>query len=306
MKLQYPKVSVITVTYNCVDWVEGTIRNVLKQTYPNIEYIVIDGNSTDGTRQVIEQYADRLAYYESAPDNGIYDAMNKGIRVATGEWVIFMNAGDYFFQSTTVEDVFNWYDDKGEMMIAGGARYFINEGYFDRMPVHPFTNITPPDTQKKSSIEKEQFGHVPNAFVEEIWNCNMFPHQSIFIRLSVHKENLFPLNLKIAADYYIFMKMLLNNAPFVIYNGIIALFRNEEGASTRDENFTKIWDEKLLVMQMLGALEKVIKKKKSQRNKMMVQRWVLNVIKKGFPFIYKPYHLRMYIRQPLEETLKDI
>ena len=305
MKQQYPKVSVVTVTYNCVDWVEGTIRNVLKQTYPNLEYIVIDGNSTDGTRQVIEQYADRLAYYESAPDNGIYDAMNKGIRVATGEWVIFMNAGDYFFQSTTVEDVFNWYDDKGEVMIAGGARCFINEGYFDRIPVHPIPNITPPDSQK-SFIEKVDFDHVSNAFVEEIWNCKIFPHQSIFIRLSVHKEILFPLNLKIAADYYVFMKILLNNAPLVIYNGIIALFRNEEGASTRYENFTKIWDERLLVMQMFGAPQKVIKENKRQRNKMMVQRWVLNVIKKVFPFIYKPYHLRMYIRQPLEETLKDI
>lgn len=134
----------------------------------------------------------------------------------------------------------------------------------------------------------------------------MFPHQSTFIRLSVHKENLFPLNLKIVADYYIFMKMLLNNAPHVIYNGIIALFRNEEGASTCYENFTKIWDEKFLVMQMLGAPQKVIKENKRQRNKMLVQRWVLNVIKKVFPFIYKPYHLRMYIRQPLEETLKDI
>lgn len=60
--MKFPKVSVVTVTYNCVDLVEGTLRNVLRQTYPNLEYVVIDGNSTDGTRQVIERYADRLAY----------------------------------------------------------------------------------------------------------------------------------------------------------------------------------------------------------------------------------------------------
>lgn len=310
-KLSYPKVSVVTVTYNCVDLVESTLRNVLKQTYPNLEYIVIDGNSTDGTRQVVERYADRLAYCVSEPDNGIYDAMNKGIHAATGEWIIFMNAGDYFLQSTTVEDVFGSYDDKGEVMIAGGIRCFIKEGYFDRMPVPSITNnITPPHTHTRTLsqnnfIKEGLFVHTPKVFGDEIWNYNMFPHQAMFIRLSVHKKYLFPQNLKIVGDYCVFMKIMLSNAPYVIYNGIVALFRNEAGASTRNENFTKIWDERLMVMQMLGASENVIKEKKRQRNKMMVQRWVLAVMKL-FPFIYKPYHLRMYIRQPLEETLKNV
>ena len=70
-----PKISIVTVTYNCKDTVEKTIQNVLKQTYPNIEYIVIDGNSTDGTKEIIERYADRLAYWVSEPDKGIFDAI---------------------------------------------------------------------------------------------------------------------------------------------------------------------------------------------------------------------------------------
>lgn len=279
MKRKFPKVSVVTVTYNCIDLVEGTLRNVLKQTYPNLEYIVIDGNSTDGTRQVIERYADRLAYWVSEPDSGIYDAMNKGIRAATGEWIIFMNAGDYFFRPTTVEEVFGWYDDKGEVLIAGGVRCFVEEGYFDRMPEAPG---------------------------RDIWDWKMIPHQGTFIRLSVHKENLFSMNLTIVADYHFIMKMMLANAPFAIYNGIVALFRNEDGASTSYENFTKIRNERLKVMQMLGAPEQEIQKFKCQGRKITVQRWLLAVIKKLFPFIYRPYHLRTYIRQPLEETLKDI
>lgn len=280
MKQQYPKVSIITVTYNCVDLVESTLRNVLKQTYPNLEYIVIDGNSNDGTCQVIERYADRLAYWVSEPDDGIYDAMNKGICAATGEWVLFMNAGDYFFQPTTVEDVFRWFDDRsGDYFIVGGARCFTKEGYFDRMPKAPG---------------------------KDIWAWRMFAHQATFVRLSVQKENLFSQNLKIVADYHFFMKMMLRNAPFAFYNGIVALFRNEDGASTSDENFTKIWKEKVTVMQMLGAQEREIKKKKRQWRKMVVQRWLLAVMKKVFPSIYESYHLRMYIWQPLEETLKNI
>ena len=279
MQDKTPKVSIVTVTYNCADIVEKTICNVLKQTYPNIEYIVIDGNSTDGTREIVERYADRLAYHVSEPDKGIFDAMNKGINAATGEWILFMNAGDFFFKPTTVEDVFDWYQDRGEVMIAGGTRNFIDEGYVDIL----FKNSD-----------------------RDVWERQVPRHQATFIRLSVHKKNLFPLNLKIVGDYYFFMKMMLSNAPLVIYNGIVALFRNEEGASTRYENFTKMWNEKLMVMQMLGASEQDIKKKKRQRRKMMMRRQLLAVIKDFFPCIYRPYHLRMYIRQPLGETLNDI
>ena len=121
------KISIVTVTYNCKDTVEKTIQNVLKQTYPNIEYIVIDGNSTDGTKEIIERYADRLAYWVSEPDKGIFDAMNKAIRIATGEWILFLNSGDYFIKPTIIDEVFKWYNDNGETLIAGGTRNYIKE-----------------------------------------------------------------------------------------------------------------------------------------------------------------------------------
>ena len=99
-------ISVVTVSYNAVATIEQTILSVVNQTYPHIEYIIIDGGSTDGTVDVIKKYADRIAYWVSEPDKGIYDAMNKGIKVATGEWINFMNCGDSFYSVSVLSDVF--------------------------------------------------------------------------------------------------------------------------------------------------------------------------------------------------------
>lgn len=131
MMKSLPIISVITVTYNCCDTIEQTILNVLKQTYLYLEYIVIDGGSTDGTVDVIKKYAHKLAYWVSEPDKGIYDAMNKGTLVATGEWLLFRNSGDFFFSSTTIQDVFQWYIDQGEDFVYGGMRLFVTEAYKD-------------------------------------------------------------------------------------------------------------------------------------------------------------------------------
>ena len=97
-----PVISIVTVVRNCENTIEDTIINLINQEYPNIEYIVIDGGSTDGTLKKIRKYEKSIDYWISEPDGGIYDAMNKGIDLATGEWVNFMNAGDYFFNNSTI------------------------------------------------------------------------------------------------------------------------------------------------------------------------------------------------------------
>lgn len=102
----HPKLSVITIVYNNVKDIERTMLSVLNQTYKNIEYIVIDGNSSDGTTEVVSKYKDRLAKFVSENDRGIYDAMNKGLALATGDYVLFMNSGDEIYAADTVEDVF--------------------------------------------------------------------------------------------------------------------------------------------------------------------------------------------------------
>jgi glycosyltransferase involved in cell wall biosynthesis len=106
-----PTLSVITVVYNNARDIERTLLSVLNQTYTGIEYIVIDGASTDGTLEIIKGYESRIAKLISQKDKGIYDAMNKGLALATGDYVIFMNSGDEFYAPDTVATVFASADD---------------------------------------------------------------------------------------------------------------------------------------------------------------------------------------------------
>lgn len=101
-----PVLSIITIVFNNVRDIERTMRSVLNQNYPHIEYLVIDGASTDGTKDIIDRFQDQLTTYISEPDKGIYDAMNKGLALATGDYVLFMNSGDELYDNETVAAVF--------------------------------------------------------------------------------------------------------------------------------------------------------------------------------------------------------
>ena len=92
----HPRVSIITVTYNAEPLLERTLQSVLAQRYADKEIVVVDGQSSDGTVAVIKRHAAAIQSWVSEPDRGIYDAMNKGVRMATGDWILFMNAGDTF------------------------------------------------------------------------------------------------------------------------------------------------------------------------------------------------------------------
>ena len=99
----HPKFSVITVTYNAGKVLEDTIQSVVFQTYRNVEYIIVDGNSKDNTLEIVDKYRNRISQVISEPDKGLYDAMNKGIRLATGDYLCFLNAGDKFHANDTLQ-----------------------------------------------------------------------------------------------------------------------------------------------------------------------------------------------------------
>ncbi|MGJ1264080.1 glycosyltransferase family 2 protein [Sphingobacterium spiritivorum] len=104
--MAHPKISIITIVYNNVRDIRYTLDSVATQSYDNIEYIVIDGLSTDGTLAVIDQYKSHIHVLKSEKDKGIYDAMNKGLALATGDYVLFLNSGDELFSPSTLSDIF--------------------------------------------------------------------------------------------------------------------------------------------------------------------------------------------------------
>lgn len=123
----YPVVSVITVVYNDAIGLERTIKSIQAQTYPNIEHVIIDGASSDGTLDVIRKEENSIALWRSEPDNGLYDAMNKGLENASGDYVWFMNAGDLIYRNETTDQIFNNKSDYADIYY--GDTMIVDESY---------------------------------------------------------------------------------------------------------------------------------------------------------------------------------
>jgi glycosyltransferase involved in cell wall biosynthesis len=117
------KVSIITVCFDAEDDIEKTIQSVLNQTYNDIEYIIVDGKSTDGTMDIIKIYENRISKIICEPDKGIYDAMNKGIRAATGDVLYFLNAGDRLCDGNIIEKVAKEFEKSKALIIYGKSLY---------------------------------------------------------------------------------------------------------------------------------------------------------------------------------------
>jgi glycosyltransferase involved in cell wall biosynthesis len=170
-----PKLTVVTIVYNNVRDIERTVLSVLKQTYPNIEYLVIDGDSTDGTLELLKKYEGRLAKLISEKDKGIYDAMNKGLTLATGDYILFMNSGDEIYASDTVENIFSSATDAD---IYYGETEMFNEDW--------------------KSIGQRRH-KAPESFIWKDFKYGMsISHQAIYIRRSL--TEFFDPQYKLSAD----------------------------------------------------------------------------------------------------------
>ncbi|HMK06596.1 MAG TPA: glycosyltransferase, partial [Flavobacterium sp.] len=117
------KISIITINYNESEGLKKTIESVISQTFRDYEFIVIDGNSSDGSKDVIAQYNDKITYALSEPDSGIYNAMNKGIRAAKGDYVFFLNSGDRFLETHTLEKSDQLIDGKYDICYGNQTYY---------------------------------------------------------------------------------------------------------------------------------------------------------------------------------------
>ena len=202
MNTQPHKITVVTVCYNAAQFIEKTLQSVVNQTYPDMEYIVIDGGSTDGTVDIIRKYSDRITYLVSEPDGGIYQAMNKAVKHATGDYVNFMNAGDVFFDNRVLEEVFagKRYD---EDVIYGSNLIHFSGGY---KRFHPFK-------------------------VDVIDHAMPFCHQSSFTRTSLLKERPFNTEFRRLADYVFFRKLYEDGGSFRRVSKYISIY-DAYGVST--------------------------------------------------------------------------
>lgn len=191
------KLSVITVVYNNVHYIEKTILNVLeiKERYKDVEYIIVDGGSTDGTLEIINKYNDKISFWISESDKGIYDAMNKGIKLATGEWVNFMNAGDVFaYDISKILDAIiidNKYD------VVYGDVLIKKEGTL--------------------SLDKAREINQLN------YSLN-FCHQSSFVRRKLLIKHPFSLKYKISSDYNLFLNLFISGSAFHYIEDPVSIF----------------------------------------------------------------------------------
>lgn len=181
------KISIITVVYNGASTIQSCIDSVLSQNYPSIEYIIVDGNSKDGTQALIDQYGKRIAHFVSEPDKGIYDAMNKGISLATGEYIGILNADDFYANNQVISDVVKALKESNAQGSYGDLQYVdaVNENLVKRNWV-------------SGAFKKDAFlyGWMP-------------PHPTFFISKKCYEKwGTFRLDMGSAADYELMLRMI--------------------------------------------------------------------------------------------------
>ncbi len=182
-----PLVSVITACLNAEEFLVETIESVLGQSYPHMEYIIIDGGSTDGTVEIIKRYANKLAYWHSQPDRGLAHAFNLGLSKAQGKWVLFLNADDYLFNSYVIENMVPYFKQNGDADVIFGQIAWASRQHEDYI--------------KSFSIRGRPWRWRTFRFV-----CTI-PHQSAFTRRKYFEAvGYFNEDLRIAMDYEIFLR----------------------------------------------------------------------------------------------------
>jgi glycosyltransferase involved in cell wall biosynthesis len=181
------KVSIITVVYNNQSTIDYAIQSVLNQDYPNIEYIVVDGNSTDATVEKIQSYKENITHFISEPDKGIYDAMNKGLNLASGDIIGILNSDDFYADNNIISSIVNEFQEKRVDLVFGDIVF-----------------VKPENLDKITRYYSSDNFH-PRKFA---WGW-MPAHPSCFLKQEIYeKYGYFKTDYKIAADYEIMTRFM--------------------------------------------------------------------------------------------------
>lgn len=195
------KVTVVTVSYNADKVIEPTIKSIIAQTYSNFEYIIIDGGSIDNTLNIIKKYSDKISAWCSESDKGIYDGMNKGLDVATGDWIIFMNAGDRFLHKNVLKNFFEEKEWEDNIAVIYGNSYRTN-GMFAKIEL-----VDSPFWENKSYL-----------------HGNGICHQASFVKRNIAIKYPFDLKFKHAADMKMFHDIYSAGYKFEYVQETVCLF----------------------------------------------------------------------------------
>lgn len=221
------KISIITVTFNCINDIEATIQSVLSQDYPNIEYIIVDGASKDGTVDVIRKYENRISKFVSEPDKGLYDAMNKGIHMATGQWCAFMNAGDAYTDNHTVSALFKDIDvSSNKKVVYGNTQYVERDG-----SIH---------MHKTSTIEKLAW---------TVCRYQPYTHQAVFYNIGCKEDCYYDLRYKVPADYDVACRYWkkYGQSAYHYVPIVVCSYKAYDGVSSNPKNAKRAFKDKILI-----------------------------------------------------------
>lgn len=214
-----PKVSVVTVNFNMADEIALTLDSVLGQDYANVQAIVIDGGSRDGSREIIQAYEARLGYWVSEPDRNLYDGMNKGVSVASGDWVIFMNSGDRFAAPNVLSRLFSTPYDDVDVLYGHHIR---------RYPAH--------------NIERTILAEAPEVLAYRM-HCS---HQSMLMRREILLDHPFVMNL-LSADYEAILSAYVSGRRFRGVDCVVAV--TTVGGRSDTQRITSLLDRVRLVRE---------------------------------------------------------
>ena len=218
------KISVVTVCYNAIATLEKTIQSVIEQTYSNIEYIIIDGGSTDGTVEMIKKYENKIDFWISEPDNGIYDAMNKGKKHAQGDFLIYLGADDTFFTKQTISTI---------APLLKKAEVYYGDSYM--------------------TYSRRIYWGKFNKYKLAVGNIC---HQAIFYPKTIYQVYDYEISFRILSDYA-YNLSLFKLIPFNYLNETISIFSNN-GVSSYQKDILFEAKRKKLIKDNLGIIALVI------------------------------------------------
>lgn len=210
----HPKFSIITVTFNAAETIEDTIQSVITQTYKNIEYIIIDGGSKDSTMDIVKKYSQHISCVISEPDNGLYDAMNKGIKVSTGDYLCFLNSGDCLHEDDTLLNIVHSIRGCQSLpdVIYGETEIVNSEGHFLRM-----RRLSTPEHLSWKSFR----------------NGMLVCHQAFFAKRELAIEELYNLKYRFSADFDWCIRIMKKSK--VLHNSHLTIIDYlNEGMTTRN------------------------------------------------------------------------